>query len=645
MLKWSERTFGMELEFADVSAEMLDIPSGYYIDTLEEIVNSNGVTGKHGIGVGVEICSPPILPSREKIRELRKFIKNADHNKGIGLSFDCHLYIGDLDLDGMKKIAKYIYTQGAEIYKVFGVPKYLQSDDLAPLLSCNVLSSILKAESIEQVENSLRNSSNKGYLRTVVSLASFFKHKTLEFRCFYASNDFRRTLETIKFMYSFLDEALKDSGDSVSNIVNLEKLPIRLKPMIITGKNGFDTSGVNVFSRKLLTLVDDVNAYDVRGGFDFMGKANVLFLDSYFGEFIIKVAEGEMPQLDRELEFLQGEFSEQIENNVLVSMFVFEIATILSRKNKTGEERCELEFLATMAKQSQFYELNKPLASAIVAKVQDKKIRYGGLKRVAELGKDVLMIGGHKAGSRLEENYVRLRCDNIEATPREQINYRKFAETYKDRLKIISLSPYLDFTKIGVSGDVYLYSMKDDKKGITKNYDYDTYCLELIEDGQLDKNDKVEVFRAKGALMTYYRSMFIKKVMDTGKDIFRVKFPFVVMVNDKVLGFFGIEFPDEEGKALMISDFVVNHDFKKGAKLVLMLTKLAFVRKVIERTSVKKLTEIETHVYTSKPVSMKYRGVYKKSGRDEKGLIYSTKDIGLFKDCDKVKEEFIRKYV
>jgi hypothetical protein len=41
---------------------------------------------------------------------------------------------------------------------------------------------------------------------------------------------------------------------------------------------------------------------------------------------------------------------------------------------------------------------------------------------------------------------------------------------------------------------------------------------------------------------------------------------------------------------------------------------------------------------------MKYRGVYKKGGRDEKGLIYSTKDIGIFKDCDKVKAEFIRKY-
>ena len=502
----------------------------------------------------------------------------------------------------------------------------------------------MKADDLQGINNALSNSSNKGYLRTVVSLASYFKHETLEFRCFYASSDFREVLETIRFMYRFLDEAIKENGKPPSELLNVQKAPPKRYPMIITGKDGYDIRGVKGFSAKLLSLVGDVNAYDVRGSFDLIGKVDTLFLDSFFGESIIYIANGLVPEFIEELEFLNEELTESAENNVLVTLFAFEIGKVLSRKNKTGEERCELEFMATMSKQEEFYGLNRALADKVVEKVKDNKIRHGGLKHVVELDKDILMIGGHKSGSRLEENYVRLRCENIDGASREKINYRKFEDKYRDRLNIISVSPYLNFTKIGVSGDVYLYSMKDDKKGISKNYDYDSYCLELIEDGKLDKNDKIEVFRAKGALMTYYRSMFIKKVMDTGKDIFRVKFPFVVMVNDKVLGFFGIEFPDEEGKALMLSDFIVNHEFEKGAKLVLMLTKLDFVRKVIERSALKRLTEIETHVYTSNHVSMKYRGVYKKGGRDEKGLIYSTKDIGIFKDCDKVKAEFIRKY-
>ena len=59
MLDWSKRTFGMELEFADVSADVVDMPRGYYIDTLETLTNSDGSIGRFGVGKGVEICRHP----------------------------------------------------------------------------------------------------------------------------------------------------------------------------------------------------------------------------------------------------------------------------------------------------------------------------------------------------------------------------------------------------------------------------------------------------------------------------------------------------------------------------------------------------------------------------------------------------------
>lgn len=82
------------------------------------------------------------------------------------------------------------------------------------------------------------------------------------------------------------------------------------------------------------------------------------------------------------------------------------------------------------------------------------------------------------------------------------------------------------------------------------------------------------------------------------------------------------------GELLGLSDFVVNSHTKRLSKLLIMLELTRDVRRMIARSVQEYYDTIKTPVYTSKPVSMKYRGVFKLERREEGKLIY----IGTFNE-------------
>ena len=74
----------------------------------------------------------------------------------------------------------------------------------------------------------------------------------------------------------------------------------------------------------------------------------------------------------------------------------------------------------------------------------------------------------------------------------------------------------------------------------------------------------------------------------------------------------------------MQSDFVVNSNTQRLSKLLIMLTKSHDVRMLIARKMGHYYEGIKTTVYTSSPVSMKYRSVFNLDRRDEGKLMYSA---------------------
>lgn len=73
------------------------------------------------------------------------------------------------------------------------------------------------------------------------------------------------------------------------------------------------------------------------------------------------------------------------------------------------------------------------------------------------------------------------------------------------------------------------------------------------------------------------------------------------------------------------SDFVVNSDTQKLSKLLIMLLRSKEVRRILARKLCNFYEGLKTTVYTDKPVSMKYRGVFELERRDKGKLMYVGK--------------------
>lgn len=89
------------------------------------------------------------------------------------------------------------------------------------------------------------------------------------------------------------------------------------------------------------------------------------------------------------------------------------------------------------------------------------------------------------------------------------------------------------------------------------------------------------------------------------------------------------------GELLGLSDFVVNSDTKRLSKLLIMLELTHDVRMMNARSTQEYYDVIYTPVYTQKPVSMKYRGVFKLEKREPGKLLY----LGTFNDST-IKETY-----
>ena len=87
--------------------------------------------------------------------------------------------------------------------KVFNLGDWFNVDYLCPRPTSEMNERIQSCENIDNIKNILANSSNKGHYRYMINIMPYFKTKTLEFRLFNGTRNFRETLETINFMYNF----------------------------------------------------------------------------------------------------------------------------------------------------------------------------------------------------------------------------------------------------------------------------------------------------------------------------------------------------------------------------------------------------------------------------------------------------------
>ncbi len=122
--------------------------------------------------------------------------------------------------------------------------------------------------------------------------------------------------------------------------------------------------------------------------------------------------------------------------------------------------------------------------------------------------------------------------------------------------------------------------------------------------------------------VNYYKAFYMANKVNytTGGDL-----GIAFMADGKAFGFasFSKQLSTIE-QIFMQSDFVVNCNTKRLSKLLIMLVKSHDVRMLIARKMGNYYDGVKTTVYTTSPVSMKYRGVFNLDRRDEGKLMYSS---------------------
>jgi hypothetical protein len=137
---------------------------------------------------------------------------------------------------------------------------------------------------------------------------------------------------------------------------------------------------------------------------------------------------------------------------------------------------------------------------------------------------------------------------------------------------------------------------------------------------------KIAVEKCRTDEVNYYKQFFmgLKVNYSLGGDMGMLFF-----ADNRLFGFasFSKQLSDEEN-CFIQSDFIVPSEQKHLSKLVLYLLKSREVQDLLINSFHYFYNGLKTTVYTTSPVSMKYRGVFDLDRRDEGKLIYKTKFPG-----------------
>lgn len=323
----ANRTFGMELEFADGDKQRISLPVGYkWTDNkLTMMNNSDGSAVTHHGQFGGEINTRPYHYCVEDLQELKGFIKTMKDagsylmwNEG----FDAHLYIKDMDLNVIKRMFVLSYYTAYPIKRIFDIAEWWETKYLVPSPPYDVVKRVLEADNIDNLLKVFNNGSDRGHIRYWLNLCSIAKIGTAEFRIFNSSWNFDKVLETIKFMYSFVEYAyLHENIEEYKQLstidkclevfhIDYSKVPQRHKPLLWAAEHSDNVTVVGSMFKKSNRMLSFIKKEASR--FDVAHVVNSYYMDieqvltnreikvytkEYFIYLMYKVIKGEIKEL------------------------------------------------------------------------------------------------------------------------------------------------------------------------------------------------------------------------------------------------------------------------------------------------------------------------------------------------------------
>jgi len=190
---------------------------------------------------------------------------------------------------------------------------------------------------------------------------------------------------------------------------------------------------------------------------------------------------------------------------------------------------------------------------------------------------------------------------------------------------------------------VYIYSnVTALHRGVMKQQRHSEFVpfARLGDEDEITPASKLTIAPTTNRVVNYYRDVYLSKGVGIPAD---GEVPLVVAVDGKAFGFLIYSRMQGGGDVYLLANFVVNSTrYRRLAKLLLLVTQTREVRRLLEEKFLLEIPKCRTMVFTDKPVSMKYRGLYELARRDPGKLVYET-ELGIL-DLSEVISLWLKKF-
>lgn len=645
------RTFGIEIEMCDLDRSKVTLPSGYSWSKDEEIVNTDGSCNKK---FGGEVNTPPLrLFSMQDLHNL-KDTYNSMSAAGGRIKWSTythvHLYAGDLDVGQLKKVFLLFYVCYPYFKRYTGLSDWDElAFNLQPLPTEKYYYGVLNASTLDEIKGVFTNQSKKGFIRHSVNISAYFKTKTIEFRCFHGTDDFYRAMNCVYSVYRFFYYAVEHELDDFKSISSYDeflkatglkyKCPPELCPLIYQGNpysaiETFCTKPMPYNSRYASALWDAVRAHGhkrlcIVNGFMyyyelfFQDKVELsIYCQDPYLHLLYMIANGKTSlKYSGKLEWLEDFNNSTPQRQAAIVLYVSK----LQKFNMSDSERNEtiIDSLKIRARES--IEKTEKSCDRLITMLTTCDYHIGTLQDAVANEKAVFFNYGR---DKKQKRVFKLISENSDLFLDFDVKRNSYYELMENLpndccFYYISNSPFLrNMHKVAVwdsssgerrSAGRFLYCNKE--IGESKaSLSYSSSNMEVCEiippdDLRIDDPKLLKIELVESGQLKVLQRKYIKKVDQCSA----CTFPFIVSYGKYTLGGFGFDLPQHKGFDLFqLTDFSTNNAIPRLAKFILLCIQTRAVQRVLSRKMKKLCKNVLSLAYTHKPVSMKYRGVYKK---------------------------------
>lgn len=646
------RTFGIEIEMCNLERAKVTLPEGYSWSKEESIDNTDCSSNKQ---FGGEVNTPPLhLCCLKELHDLRSVYESMVAAGGkIKWSIDTHvhIYVGDLSVDQLKKVYLFFYV----CYPYF--KRYAKISDwdenifnAKPIPTEKYFEGVKNAQTFDELQTLFTNQSKKGFIRHAVNISAYFKTKTIEFRTFHATDDFYRAMNCVYSAYRIFYYAISHELEDYQSITSYKQFcevtglkydtPDELCPLLYQGNpysaiEAFMTMPLPYNSEMVSALYDAVKANGhkeicIVNGFMyyyelfFLDKVEVsIYCQDAYCYLLYMLANGKTsltykdklawledynnPTPSRQLALalyavkLQKYFmSESARNSA-----IFEALKIKARESIEKTEKAN-ERLMRLLTTCDFH------VGTLEEAIKNKKVIFFNYGRIEKKQKRAFKLISENSDLKSDFSVARNDYYNlVESIPSDSYFYYFSNSPYLRNLHKIAMWNNSSGERRSAGRFLYCNKPTAQNNASTSYSSYRIECNEIVPPDDLEITDanKLKIERVNASLLHCLQKKYIKKVDQCSV----CTYAFVVKYDKYTLGGFGFTLPQHKGYDLFqLTDFCTNNAIPRLSKLILYCIQSVGVQRYLSRRMHKLCEKVISCAYTHKPVSMKYRGVYKK---------------------------------